>query len=176
MCWIVGPRHAIDTLSSVGSFMDGGANNALQKAAIPFLDADFVKADALALQSHFRAKRDYMLRELSKLGIKSNKPGSTFYIWADVSNLPPPLNHGVIFFEYLIRHKAIVVPGIFFDVNPGHRRKYASSKYLSHVRMSYGPEWANLKLAIKAMNEIVDLAKNDALPPLDSYAEADGDE
>ena len=26
-CWIVGPKHSIDVLGSVGSFMDGGANH-----------------------------------------------------------------------------------------------------------------------------------------------------
>ena len=31
VCWVVGPAHCIETLSSVGSFMDGGANNVLQK-------------------------------------------------------------------------------------------------------------------------------------------------
>ena len=57
----------------------------------------------MALQRHFREKRDYMLKELGKLGIKCSRPTSTFYIWADVSSLPPPLNHGVVFFEYCIR-------------------------------------------------------------------------
>ena len=118
VCWVVGPKHCIDVLSSVGSFMDGGANNPLQKAAVPFLNPEFVVADALALQAHFRAKRDYMIKELGALGIKARVPEATFYIWADVSGLPAPLNNGVIFFEYCVRHKVICVPGIFFDINP----------------------------------------------------------
>lgn len=194
-CWVVGPKHCIEVLGSIGSFMDGGANNPLQKAALPFLQPDFVKADALALQAHFRAKRDYMVAELAKLGIKARRPESTFYIWADVSGLPPPLNNGVIFFEYCIRHKVsalfkprpryvsshpfhnlprvwarmqvICVPGIFFDVNPFNRRHFHKSPYIDHLRMSFGPAWPNLRLAIQGMNEFVNAARSGVLPPLD---------
>ena len=166
VCWVVGPKHCIEVLSSIGSYMDGGANNPLQKAALPLLEPGFVQADALALQAHFRAKRDYMLTELAALGIKARTPESTFYIWADVSGLPPPLNNGVIFFEYCIRHKVICVPGIFFDVNPFQRRHYSRSLYVNHLRMSYGPAWPNLKQAIAGMHEIVGLARAGQLPPL----------
>ena len=65
--------------------MDGGSNNPLQKAAVPLLEPGFVEKDALALQAHFREKRDYMVRELEAMGIKARVPKSTFYIWADVS-------------------------------------------------------------------------------------------
>ena len=93
-------------------------------------------------------------------------PKSTFYIWADVSALPPPLNNCVVFFEYCVRHKVICVPGIFFDVNPFHRRRFHKSPYIDKLRMSYGPAWPNLKQAVKGMKEIVELAKAGRLPPL----------
>ena len=64
------------------------------------------------------------------MGIKARVPKSTFYIWADVSALPPPLNNCVVFFEYCVRHKVICVPGIFFDVNPFHRRRFHKSPYI----------------------------------------------
>ena len=44
--------------------------------------------------------------------------------------LPPPLNNCVVFFEYCVRHKVICVPGIFFDVNPFHRRRFHKSPYI----------------------------------------------
>jgi hypothetical protein len=110
ICWVVGPRHCIDVLGSVGSYMDGGANHPLQKAALPFLHPDFVIADALALQAHFRKKRDFLIEQLTALGISVRKPEATFYIWADTSKLPAPINNGVIFFEYCIRFKVICVP------------------------------------------------------------------
>lgn len=166
VCWVVGPTHCIDALSAVGSFMDGGAPHPMQRAAIPLLHPDFVKADALALQAHFREKRDYMLKELRALGIKVRKPEATFYMWADVSGLPAPLNNGVIFFEHCIRNKVIAVPGIFFDVNPFNRRRFHQSPYLNHLRMSYGPAWPNLKQAVEGMTALVALAKAGNLPPL----------
>jgi hypothetical protein len=52
--------------------------------------------------------------------------------------LPPPLNNCVVFFEYCVRHKVICVPGIFFDVNPFHRRRFHKSPYIDKLRMSYG--------------------------------------
>ena len=67
------------------------------------------------------------------MGIKARVPKSTFYIWADVSALPPPLNNCVVFFEYCVRHKVICVPGIFFDVNPFHRRRFHKSPYIDKL-------------------------------------------
>ena len=63
--------------------------------------------------------------------------------------LPPPLNNCVVFFEYCVRHKVICVPGIFFDVNPFHRRRFHKSPYIDKLRMSYGPAWPNLKMAVR---------------------------
>jgi aspartate/methionine/tyrosine aminotransferase len=45
-------------------------------------------------------------------------PQGTFYVWADLSGLPHPLNDGITFFEECIKEKLICVPGIFFDINP----------------------------------------------------------
>lgn len=93
ICWIVGPKRICDMLSSAGSFLDGGANAPLQKLALPLMDMDFVRRDAWALQRHFRTKRDFLLRELSALGITVQwQPTATFYIWANLSALPSPLS------------------------------------------------------------------------------------
>ena len=67
---------------------------------------------------------------------------------------------------YCVRHKVICVPGIFFDVNPFHRRRFHKSPYIDKLRMSYGPAWPNLKQAVKGMKEIIELAKAGRLPPL----------
>ena len=65
------------------------------------------------------------------------------------------------------KRKVICVPGIFFDVNPFHRRRFHKSPYIDKLRMSYGPAWPNLKQAVKGMKEIIELAKAGQLPPLD---------
>ncbi|GMI53626.1 hypothetical protein ScalyP_jg8279 [Parmales sp. scaly parma] len=166
VCWVVGPRHAIDVLASVGSFMDGGANQPLQAAAPSLLNIDFVRDDAIALQAHFRAKRDYLVDNLRRLGIVVESPDATFYLWANVGSLPPPLNNGVIFFEHCIRHKVICCPGIFFDVNPYHRRKYTRSPFVNFVRLSFGPKWQNLHLAMAAIERMVNSARKGKIGPL----------
>ena len=57
-------------LGSAGSYLDGGANAPLQRLALPLMELDFIRRDAWALQKHFQAKRDFLLKELAKLGIK----------------------------------------------------------------------------------------------------------
>lgn len=80
-------------LGSAGSYLDGGANGPLQELSLPLMELDFIRKDAIALQRHFRKKRDYLLSELRKLGIVvAFEPSSTFYVWACLSELPPPLN------------------------------------------------------------------------------------
>lgn len=43
------------------------------------------------------------------------------------------------FFEELLKEKTIVVPGIFFDINPSHRRDLFASPCHHYVRISFGP-------------------------------------
>ena len=59
-----------------------------------------------------------MLQALNELGIKNLTPKATFYLWADVSELPPPLNNGVIFFEHCIRFKVSAAPWVSDSCHP----------------------------------------------------------
>lgn len=43
------------------------------------------------------------------------------------------------FFEELLKEQTIVIPGIFFDINPSHRRNLFNSPCHSFVRLSFGP-------------------------------------
>ena len=70
VCWIVAPKAIVSMLGSAGSYLDGGANAPLQKLALPLMELDFIRKDTWALQMHFRKKRDFLLTELAKLGIK----------------------------------------------------------------------------------------------------------
>jgi aspartate/methionine/tyrosine aminotransferase len=70
VCWIVAPKDIVTMLGSAGSYLDGGANAPLQRLALPLMDMDFIRRDAWALQTHFRQKRDFLLTELEKLGIR----------------------------------------------------------------------------------------------------------
>uniref|UniRef100_A0A7S3D789 Aminotransferase class I/classII large domain-containing protein n=1 Tax=Palpitomonas bilix TaxID=652834 RepID=A0A7S3D789_9EUKA len=155
MCWVVGPKEIVEALGSAGSYLEGGANNPLQKEAIPLLDHDFVKKDILALQQHFRAKRDYIIPELEAMGIKVHHPEATFYLWCSLEDLPSPLNDGIHFFEEAIKEKVIFVPGVFFDINPGRLRQVHQSKFNKFIRISYGPPLEELKRGVEALKRVI---------------------
>jgi len=156
VCWVVGPKALISALSQSGSFLDGGANHPLQVAAVPLLNPEHVKAEKIALQKHFLAKRNHVLARLEKMGLPvAVPPIATFYIWLDLSHLPPPLDNGLTFFEELLKEKTITVPGIFFDVNPSHRRDLFSSPCHHFLRLSFGPPLEQLDRGLDAMERVL---------------------
>jgi len=151
-------------LSQSGSFLDGGANHPLQIAAIPLLDPQRVQQERLALQRHFKAKRDHVLGRLERLGLKVHVyPNATFYIWLNLQSLPEPLNNGLTFFEELLKEKTIVIPGIFFDVDPNHRRNLFNSPCHHFVRLSFGPPIEELDKGIDAIARVLKRAKKEGL-------------
>ena len=84
------------------------------------LEPDRVLTEMKALQTHFKAKRDYVLERLRKLGFKiKNVPDSTFYIWLDLSSLPAEINDGLNFFQQcLIEHVIGMPPTRFTSCKP----------------------------------------------------------
>ena len=75
---------------------------------------------SLFLLSIFLLLLIYSLSSLYCTMQVSCPPGGTFYIWVDLSLLPPSLNNGMAFFEAGIKHKVICVPGIFFGMSHSH--------------------------------------------------------
>ena len=154
--WALGPRSVIEALASAGSFLDGGGSKPLQRAAIPLLAPDYVRKETLAIHQAFREKRDWIVPRLEKLGVKLDAPpDGTFYAWGSVAKLPPPLNDGMGFFRAALEKKVITVPGEFFDVNPGKRRRGGASRYRNYVRFSFGPSKESLALGIQRLEELV---------------------
>jgi len=47
----------IEAVSSTGSFLDGGGSRPLQRAAVPLLHPDHVRAETNAIREAFGAKR-----------------------------------------------------------------------------------------------------------------------
>ncbi|KAF7731536.1 hypothetical protein EC973_009300 [Apophysomyces ossiformis] len=165
VCWIVGPKSVISSVNSCGSFLEGGANHPLQIAAIPFLDPEVYKNEAKHLQIHFRSKRDYVLNRLEEIGLKVRVPPvATFYVWLDLSALPSPINIGLNFFEECLHEKVIVVPGIFFDVNPAQRRELFESPCHHFVRLSFGPPLEELAKGLDGIARVVNKFKQDHVP------------
>ncbi|CRK33266.1 hypothetical protein BN1723_019834, partial [Verticillium longisporum] len=68
IAWILGPKEYIKAIGSCGSYLDGGANHPFQEAAIPMLEPELVKREMIHLQTHFRDKRDYVVKRLREMG------------------------------------------------------------------------------------------------------------
>lgn len=155
--WTVGPKEVIDAVASAGSFLDGGGSKPMQRAAIPLLDLEAARQETAAIQATFSRKRALMLDGLRKLGVSIDvEPEGTFYVWGSVAELPEGLSDGMSFFRAALDHKVIVVPGQFFDVNPGKRRAGRQSRFARHLRFSFGPSEEVLTRALRRLGTLVD--------------------
>jgi aspartate/methionine/tyrosine aminotransferase len=154
--WTVGPRRVIESLASAGSFLDGGGSRPLQHAALELLTADHARQEALAIRKTFGKKRARMLDGLRALGVRfEREPDGTFYAWGNLQALPPPLDTGEGLFRAALEHKVIVVPGSFFDVDPGQRRVGRASRFKHHARFSFGPSEAVVETALERLGTLV---------------------
>jgi N-succinyldiaminopimelate aminotransferase len=154
--WTIGPRRVIEAVASAGSFLDGGGSKPLQQAAIPLLAKAEVVAETNAIHAVFGGKRDRMLAGLARLGIQTDRvPDGTFYAWGRVDQLPPPLDDGMGFFRAALDRQVIVVPGEFFDVNPGKRRSQRASRFRRHVRFSFGPSQESIDAGLARLEKMV---------------------
>lgn len=152
--WTLAPKQVINTIASAGSFLDGGANNPFQSHVLDLLEPDHVLEETVSTQAVFREKRDYILRRLHKMGIRvESEPAGTFYVWANLSQLPEPLNDGIRFFEEGLEEHVITVPGAFFDVDPERRRE--SGRYRAYARISFGPTMKTLVQGCDALERVI---------------------
>ncbi|HXN34039.1 MAG TPA: pyridoxal phosphate-dependent aminotransferase [Polyangiaceae bacterium] len=154
--WALGPKEVVEALASAGSFLDGGGSRPLQRAAVTLLGEDHVVAETKAIHTAFRAKRDYLLSHLERLGVRVDRPPEgTFYVWGCVEQLPAPYSDGMGFFRAALEEKVIVVPGEFFDVNPGKRRPGRASRFKGYVRFSFGPPMNVLERAVERIERLL---------------------
>lgn len=152
--WTLGPKAVIEAIASAGSFLDGGANHPFQSIAAKLLEPEIALRETAAIQKHFATKRAFMLERLYKMGITVDaEPAGAFYVWANLTHLPKPLNDGMKFFREGLKENVIIVPGIFFDVNPGNRR--AQGRYTNYCRISFGPELQRLQTGLDSLERVV---------------------
>lgn len=57
--------------------------------------------------------------------------------------------------EACLKEKVIMVPGLFFDLNPSKRRDLFDSPCHHYVRLSYGPRMEVLKMGLDAVGRVV---------------------
>jgi len=155
ICWVIGPKELISAISRSGSYLDGGASHVLQEAAVPLLEPSLVRAEMKALQQHFVKKRDFVVARLNEIGLQVTPPDATFYIWVNLSHLPEAINTGLHFFEACLEEKVIVVPGLFFDLNPKNRRDLTHSPCHHFIRFSFGPDMEELERGLNGIHRLL---------------------
>lgn len=162
--WTVGPKAIIESVSSAGSFLDGGGARPLQRAAVELMRPEIADREAAAIRQRFSSKREFALRRAREIGLRVDvEPEGTFYLWADTSGLDPELQDGMAFFRKALDSRVIVVPGEFFDVNPGRRRR--ASRFRQHLRLSFGPEPEVLERGFSALETMLRGATSSAVTP-----------
>lgn len=157
--WVIGPKNIINNINRAASAVDGGPNQPIQRAAIKVLQEDRAKIETDALRKVFSRKRNYMVNCLKENGIICTpEPSGTFYIWANISQLPEPINNADVFFKEALKRKVMTVPGYFFDISPGNSDK-KESPFNQFLRFSYGPDEANIKQGLDRLTEMINSFK-----------------
>ncbi len=158
--WILGPKRVIESAASAGSFLDGGGVAPMQRAAIDLVQEAPTLAETDAVRAEFQKKRDFLVKGLKDIGVRFDlEPEGTFYAWGDLSGLPASIRSSDDFFKAALEEQVICVPGHFFDVNPGKRRTGRPSRFLSHMRFSFGPPMPVLEEAIDRLRVMVGRAR-----------------
>ncbi len=153
--WTIGPKEIIDSITSIGSSIDGGASRPLQQAALKLVEFDKLKQESKAIKSHFKEKRDYMLTELKKMNFNIDaEPDGAFYIWANLDNMKGELKNATYFFQKALEQKVICVPGYYFDINPKKTRH--TTKFQNYVRFSFGPDMKTIVRGMEAIKRVID--------------------
>ncbi|MEC7242310.1 MAG: pyridoxal phosphate-dependent aminotransferase [Myxococcota bacterium] len=156
LSWTVGPRSIIEKIGSAGSFLDGGASHPIQQASLDLISVERADQEARAIQATFGAKRSLVIERLQAMGMElAVAPEGAFYTFPCLAQLPEPLQDGMAFFQAALENKVIVVPGVFFDVNPGKRRSHLPSRLRNHVRISFGPHIDTVALGLSRLEELI---------------------
>jgi len=153
--WAVGPPDLVETLGRAASAIDGGPSQAVQRAALEVLEPARADQETTAVREVFARKRNLMVESLAKMGIRANpSPRATFYAWASIAGLPAPLDDAMTFFRRALERKVMTVPGAFFDVNPGKRRR-GPSPFRQWLRFSFGPPEDNVRMGLERLAEMI---------------------
>lgn len=153
LCWAIAPSKTIESISSVASFLDGGASHPIQVAALPLLTTDNLYQETVAIHHRYKAKRDYLHQQLNTMGLDHSLPAGAFYIWVNLNKLKEPINDGYIFFKECLKEKVIVVPGEYFDLRPNISLE--ENLYHHYIRLSFSPSLEVLKRGVAGMARVI---------------------
>ena len=153
--WVVGPPETVETMARTASAIDGGPSRVAQRIAMAALAPEQADAETIALREVFCAKRNLMVERLERMGVVfAQAPLGTFYCWGSLERLPEPFNDAMSFFHRALERKVMTVPGVFFDIDPGKRRR-SRSPYRQWMRFSFGPPMDNMVLGLDRLEEML---------------------
>ena len=155
LCWALGPADTIENISSVSSFLDGGASHPIQAAALELVERNNLLQETVAIHRRYKQKRDYMINQLNQLGLTASIPDGAFYVWVNLSSLPAPLNDGYQFFKAGLKKKVIVVPGEFFDLRKSISRE--ENLFRNYIRLSFSPTLEVVKSGMEKIKEVINV-------------------
>ncbi|MDD5070238.1 MAG: aminotransferase class I/II-fold pyridoxal phosphate-dependent enzyme [Candidatus Omnitrophica bacterium] len=122
-------KKIIDAMTKIHSFSMLCGPIIGQMAAV---EALLAKREVQTMVRAYRQRRDFMVRELNRLGLKTNKPSGAFYCFSNVSTEAMDFAKSLLFQE-----KVAVVPGAGFG-----------SEFNQYIRISYANSLDNLKEAV----------------------------
>lgn len=158
--WVIGPEDIIETLNRAASAVDGGPSQPVMRGALQVLEENNADKETNALRKVFTRKRNIMIKYLRDAGIECLPQGSgTFYLWGDISKLPKPINSAERFFFEALKHKVMTVPGYFFDVQAGGKKR-RKSDFSNWVRFSFGPPEENMVMGLERLAKMIHSFRN----------------
>lgn len=145
--YLLASKELSSLLNKVHQYVMMSAPTAAQYAGIEALKNGY--PEVCAMREEYRARRNLVCNRLNRMGLKTNVPHGTFYVFANIT--PTGLSSDEFAAELLKEEKVAVVPGTAFGPSGE-----------GFVRMSYATSMDNLK---KALAKIEDFTKKRGVVP-----------
>lgn len=141
--FMAAPAELMKRTGMVHSIMITSPSDPAMAAAVPVFDSTAGHQATLDMKAAYEDRRDFLVRELQKLGFGVATPNGAFYVFAKL-----PADQGtddVAFATRLAKEgKVATIPGSYFgDGGEGY------------LRLSYATSMENLKLAIERMQTML---------------------
>lgn len=127
--WIIVPKDKIRHAEKVAQNLFISAPTLSQYAALEAFDTEYLAI----ITNEFKARRDFLFKELSLLFDIDAKPEGAFYIWANISRYS---NDSFAFAKELLENIHVAsTPGIDFGVNgTNHYLRFAYTRSIEHMQ------------------------------------------
>lgn len=132
--FMVGNAELVNALARIKSYHDYGSFTPIQVAAITALEGD--QTCVKQIVSHYKERRDLIVKGLHQIGWMVEKPKASMYIWAKI---PEPYAHmGSLKFaqKLLADAKVCVSPGIGFGEYGDTHVRFALIENLDRTRQA----------------------------------------